>query len=132
MRQRLDSLERIAALRKRLHDMAVWRLAELERQGDALAEDHKAMWGAMGSGLAAYGQTSAAALRRILRLEQEIAAAEAACADQSRHALDQGVKAKLVDRARDDLEAKYRDQRERRALADLIEQTLHKPPSSSA
>jgi hypothetical protein len=132
MRRRLDSLERIGALQKQLHDKAVWRLAELERQRDGLAEDHRAMWRAMGEGLAAYGQPAAAALRRILRLEQEIGAANAACADQSRRALEQGARAKLVDRAHERLEAKYRDQSERRELADLIEQTLRKPPSSSA
>jgi hypothetical protein len=132
MRRRLESLEKIGALQKQLHDKAVWRLAELERQRDGLAEDHRAMWSAMGSGLSAYGQPAAAALRSILRLEQDIVAAEAACANQSRHAMDQGARAKLADRAREGLEAKFRDQSERRELADLIEQTLRKPPSSSA
>ena len=132
MRRRLDSLEKVGALQQQLHDKAVWRLAELERQRDGLAEDHRAMWQAMEGDTLAYGGPAAAALRSILRLEQEIVAAEAACAKQSRHALDQGARAKLADRAREGLEAKFRDQSERRELADLIEQTLRKPPSSSA
>jgi hypothetical protein len=132
MRRRLDSLAKIGAVQKQLHDMAVWRLAELERKRDALADDHRAMWKAMGAGLSAYGQPAAAALRSVLRLEREMAAAETACANQSRHALDQGARAKLAERAHEELDAKYRDQRERRELADLIEQTLRKPSSSSA
>jgi hypothetical protein len=133
MRRRLDSLEKIGALRKQLHDAAMWRLAELERRRDLLGEERSAMWRAMGGeGLAAYGQPAASALRRIRRLEQEIAALKTQCEAQSRHALDQGVRSKLADRAREGVEAKYRDQQQRRELADLIERTLRKPPSSSA
>jgi hypothetical protein len=133
MRRRLASLEKIGALQKQLHDMAVWRLAELERRREGLADDRSAMWRAMGGdGLAAYGQPAASALRRIRRLEQEIAALESECEAQSRHALDQGARSKLAERARDGVEAQYRDQQQRRDLADLIERTLRKPPSSSA
>ena len=132
MRRRLERLEKIGALQKQLHDLAVWRLAELEQRRDGLADDHRAMWKAIGIGLAAYGEPAAAALRRIRRLEEEIVAAEADCAAQARQALDQGARSKLADRAREGLEAKLRDQRQRRELADLIERSLRKPPSSSA
>ena len=49
-------------------------------------------------------------MRRIRRIEAEIAAAEAAYAAQSRHAFKEGARAKLAERAHDGLEAKYRDQ----------------------
>jgi hypothetical protein len=71
-------------------------------------------------------------MRRIRRLEAEIAAAEAAYAAQSRQAFAQGARAKLAERAHDGLEAKYRDQQQRKELAELIEGSLAKPPSSSA
>ena len=71
-------------------------------------------------------------MRRIRRLEAEIAAAEAAYAAQSRQAFREGARAKLAERAHDGLEAKYRDQKQRKELAELIERSLGKPPSSSA
>jgi len=132
MKRRLEVLARIGKVQKELHDLASWRLAQIGRRRDGLVEDQRAMWAAMGDGLSAYGAPAEAALRRIRRLETEIAAAEAAYAAQSRHAFKQGARAKLAERAHDGLEAKYRDQTERKALAELIEHALGKPPSSSA
>ena len=88
-----------------MHDLAVWRLAALGRERDGLAEDHREMLEAMGSGVAAYGAPAAAALRRIRAFEREIAAAEAELEAQTRQAIDQGARAKLADRARESLEA---------------------------
>ena len=132
MKRRLEVLARIGKVQKELHDLASWRLAQIGRRRDGLVEDQRAMWAAMGDGLSAYGAPAEAALRRIRRLETEIAAAEAAYAAQSRHAFKEGARAKLAERAHDGLEAKYRDQTERKALAELIEHALGKPPSSSA
>jgi hypothetical protein len=132
MKRRLEVLSRIGKVRKELHELASWRLAQIGRRRDGLLEDRRAMWAAMGEGLSAYGAPAEAALRRIRRLETEIAAAEAAYAAQSRHAFKEGARAKLAERAYDGLEAKYRDQTERKALAELIEHALGKPPSSSA
>lgn len=132
MKRRLESLARIGRLQKQLHELATWRLAQIGRRRDGLVDDERAMWEAMGEGLSAYGAPAEAAMRRIRRIEAEIAAAEAAYAAQSRHAFKEGARAKLAERAHDGLEAKYRDQIERKALAELIEHALGKPPSSSA
>jgi len=132
MKRRLETLARIGKLRKQLHELASWRLAQIGQRRDGLVEDERAMWEAMGEGLSAYGATAEAAMRRIRRVEAEIAAAEAAYAAQSRQALKEGARAKLAERAHDELDAKYRDQSERKALAELIEHALGKPPSSSA
>jgi len=132
MKRRLEALARIGKLQKQLHELAAWRLAQIGRRRDALVEDERAMWEAMGEGLSAYGPPAEAAMGRIRRIEAEIAAAEAAYAAQSRHAFKEGARAKLAERAHDGLEAKYRDQNQRKALAELIEHSLGKPPSSSA
>jgi hypothetical protein len=132
MKRRLETLARIGKLRKQLHELASWRLAQIGQRRDGLVDDERAMWEAMGEGLSAYGATAEAAMRRIRRVEAEIAAAEAAYAAQSRQALKEGARAKLAERAHDELDAKYRDQSERKALAELIEHALGKPPSSSA
>jgi hypothetical protein len=132
MKRRLEALARIGKLQKQLHELASWRLAQIGQRRDGLVEDERAMWEAMGEGLSAYGAPAEAAMRRIRRIETEIAAAEAAYAAQSRHAFKEGARAKLAERAHDGLEAKLRDQNQRRALAELIERSLDKPPSSSA
>lgn len=132
MKRRLEALARIGRLQKQLHELAAWRLAQIGRRRDGLADEQRATWAAVGEGLSAYGPPAEATMRRIRRLEIEIAAAEAAYAVQSRQAFKEGARAKLAERAHEDLEAKFRDQQQRRELADLIERSLHKPPASSA
>ena len=132
MKRRIEALARVGKLQKQLHELESWRLAEIGRRRDTLTQDQRAMWEAMGQGLADYGATAEAAMRRITRIGAEIAAAEAAYAAQSRHAFKQGARAKLAERVHDGLDAKYRDQKERKELAELVEQSLIKPPSSSA
>jgi acyl-CoA reductase-like NAD-dependent aldehyde dehydrogenase len=132
MKRRLEALARIGKLQKQLHELAAWRLAQIGRRRDGLAEDERGMWRAMGEGVTAYGPPAEAGMRRIRQIEAEIAAAEAAYAAQSRRAFREGARAKLAERAHDGLEAKYRDQKQRKELAELIERSLGKPPSSSA
>jgi hypothetical protein len=132
MKKRLESLEKIERLHSQMRDLAVWRLAALGRERDDLIENHRQMLEAMGHGIAAYGAPAAAALRRVRALEREIAAAEAEVEAQTRRAIDQGTRAKLADRARESVEARYRDQQQRKELADLIERSLRNAKSSSA
>ncbi len=61
-----------------------------------------------------------------------MAAIAAAYEAQERQAVDQGARAKLADRARENVDARYREQKERKELADLIERSLRNPKSSSA
>lgn len=132
MKRRLEALAQIGKLQKQLHDLASWRLAQIGRRRDDLLEDERAMWQAIGQGVSAYGPPAEAGMRRIRRIETEIAAAEAAYDAQSRQAFTEGARAKLAERAHDELEAKYRDQEQRKELADLVERSLGRPPSSSA
>jgi capsule polysaccharide export protein KpsE/RkpR len=132
MKKRLEALAKIGRLHKQMHDLAVWRLAALGREREGLVEDHRQMLAAMESGLLAYGATAAPAFRRIRALETKIAAAEIELAAQQRRALAQGARAKLADRARENLEALYRDQKERKELAELIDASLRNPKSSPA
>jgi len=132
MKKRIESLEKIERVHSQMHDLAVWRLAALNRERDELVENHRRMLEAMTSGVAAYGAPAAAGLRRIRALEREIAAAEAEIETQTRRAIDQGTRAKLADRARESVDARYREQRQRKELVDLIEDSLRNPKSSSA
>jgi hypothetical protein len=132
MKKRLEALEKIERLHKQMHDLAVWRLAALGRRRDGLVEDHRQMLAAMESDLVAYGAPAAAAFRRIRALETKIAAAEIELAAQQRSAVAQGVRAKLADRAREDVEARYLDQKARKELAELVDASMQNPKSSPA
>lgn len=132
MKKRLEALEKIERLQKQMHDLAVWRLAALGRERDALADNHREMLEAIGRGAVFYGAPAGAAMRRIRKLEREIAAAAAEFEAQTRRAIDQGIRAKLADRVRENADARYRDQKQRKELADLIESSLRNPKSSSA
>lgn len=90
------------------------------------------MLAAMDGGAMSYGAPALAATRRIRSLEVKIAAAEAECAAQTKRVFEQGTRAKLADRALDDAEARYRETRERKELAELIDSSLRNPKSSSA
>jgi hypothetical protein len=132
MKKRLEALEKIERLHKQMHDLAVWRLTALGRERDDLIENHRQMLEAMGRGVIFYGAPAAAATRRVRALEMQIAAAAAEVEAQTRRAIEQGVRAKLADRARDSADARYREQRQRKELAELIERSLRDPKSSPA
>src|SRR5271167_818626 len=118
MKKRLEALEKIERLHRQMHDLMVWRLTALGRERGSLVEDHRQMLAAMEGGVLAYGAPAAAA-------DLELAA-------QQRRAVAQGARAKLADRAREGVEALYRDQKERKDLAELIDVALRNPKSSPA
>jgi len=132
MKKRLEALEKIERLHRQMHDLMVWRLTALGRERGSLVEDHRQMLAAMEGGVLAYGAPAAAAFRRIRALEMKIAAADVELAAQQRRAVAQGARAKLADRAREGVEALYRDQKERKDLAELIDVALRNPKSSPA
>ena len=73
MKRRLEALARIGKLQKQLHELAAWRLAQIGRRRDGLAEDERAMWRAMGEGVTAYGPPAEAGMRRIRQFEAVLA-----------------------------------------------------------
>ena len=131
MKARLDKLERIERLQRRLHDLSVWRLAALGQRRDQLTNVHLEMLDAAGSGLCAFGGPAAAATRRIRAVEIEIAAARVGYEEQARRSLEQGVRSRLADRAREGAAIEYRADVEKRSLAELIEWSLQQPNSGS-
>ena len=60
MRRKIERLERIERLRKRLHELSAWRLAVVTQEREKLATAHAEMVEALGDGLMAYGPASAA------------------------------------------------------------------------
>jgi len=131
LKKRLDKLKRIDRLQRHLHDLSVWRLAALGRQRDQLANTHLEMLDAVENGLLAFGRPAAAANRRIRALEVEIATAKGSYEEQAKRSLEQGVRSRLADRAREGAAADLRADVEKRTLLELIEWSLQRPNSGS-
>ena len=131
MKKKLDKMERIERLQRRLHDLSVWRLAALGRERDKLASAHVEMLDALGSGLLAFGQPAAAGTRRIRALEVEIAVANRGYDEQAKRSFEHGVRSKLADRAREAAAAEFRADVEKRTLSELIDWSLRQPNSGS-
>jgi hypothetical protein len=133
MQRKIERLERIERLRKRLHELSTWRLAVVTQEREKLATAHKEMIEAMGEGLMAFGPASVAGTRRVRRIETEMAQAGTVEKAMEKQVLDDGRMAKLAEGSLDTAREAYRDKQERRSLEELIEATIatgtasHKP-----
>jgi hypothetical protein len=132
MKNRLKSLEKIQQLQAKLHDLSLWRLAEIGQRREALEEEQREMIEAIDREAMKNGALLAGATRRLRAVDKQIAGAKADYEAQSKHALDQGARAKTAQRLLASVDAKVRAQEERKSLADLIERTIRKGASSSA
>jgi len=130
MRRKIERLERIERLRKRLHELSAWRLAVATQEREKLAVAHAEMIEALGEGIMAYGPASAAGARRVRAIEREMAVADVREKNLEQRALDDGRLAKLADRYLDAARGEWREGQERRSLEELIEATIAADPAS--
>jgi hypothetical protein len=130
MRRKIERLERIERLRKRLHELSAWRLAVVAQEREKLAAAHAEMIEALGEGVMAYGPASVAGTRRVRSIEREIAIAVVIETDLAKRALNDGRLAKLADSYLDAARGEWRDGEERRSLEELIDATLAADPAS--
>jgi len=124
VQRKVERLQRIERLRKRLHEMSAWRLARLQWEREKLTTAHAEMIEALGEGLMAYGPLSQAGTRRLRSIEREIAVAGIVEKDLEQRTLDDGRLAKLADRFLTAAREARRDDLARRSLEELIEATL--------
>ena len=130
MRRKIERLERIERLRKRLHELSAWRLAVATQEREKLTAAHGEMIAALGEGLMAYGPASAAGARRVRAIERELAAADVIEKDLEKRTLDDGRLAKLADRYLATARGEWREGQDRRSLEELIEATVAADPAS--
>lgn len=124
MQAKIKRMERIERLRRRMHEMAAWRLTLAVQEREKLAAAHAEMIEALGEGLMAFGPASVAGTRRVRSIERQLALAEAEEKLLEKRALDDGRLAKLADRSLGAAREARRDDLERRSLEDLIDATL--------
>jgi hypothetical protein len=131
MKRRLDALTRIGRLQALMHDLGRWRLHSLEGQQAGLNDDLKAVFETLEADEIAYGAQAGLVARHIrglqLRLDQIMREQESA----RRSVLTQGTRAKLAELAIEAAALGYRRLRERKELAEIIEQAVARRSASS-
>jgi hypothetical protein len=131
MKRRLDALTRIGRFQSLMHDVGRSRLHSLERQQAGLNDDLKAVFETLEADEIAYGAQAGLVARHIrtlqLRLDQLMREQESA----RRSVLTQGTRAKLAELAIEAAALGYRRLRERKELAEIIEQAVARRSASS-
>ena len=131
MKRRLEALTRIGRLQALMHDLGRWRLHSLEGQQAGLNDDLKAVFETLEADEIAYGVQAGLVARHIrglqLRLDQIMREQENA----RRSVLTQGTRAKLAELAIEAAALGYRRLRERKELAEIIEQAVARRSASS-
>ena len=131
MKRRLDALTRIGRFQSLMHDDGRSRLHSLERQQAGLNDDLKAVFETLEADEIAYGAQAGLVARHIrglqLRLDQIMREQESA----RRSVLTQGTRAKLAELAIEAAALGYRRLRERKELAEIIEQAVARRSASS-
>jgi hypothetical protein len=124
VRDKIQQLQRIERLRRRLQEMSAWQLARVQWERERLAATHAEMIEALSDGFMSYGPVSMAGTRRVRSIEREIAIADAIGKDMEKRALEDGRLAKLADRRLAAVREDWREVSERRSLEELIEATI--------
>ena len=132
MKQRRKSLAKILLLQDQLHKLSAWKLAALDQQRATLYEAQKAAIEAIDHDAMTNGLLVASTTRHLRGIDRQIEAVKVQHATQTRLALEQGKRTKLVERMVERVDAAYRMQQERSDLNELIERSLGKESASSA
>ncbi len=124
MKRRIDALTRLGKLQARMHDLGRWRLTAIEQEQAGLSDDLRAVFEALELGDLAFGAQAKLSARHIRALQKRLDS----LARESKHVREKakahGVSAKLAERAAETAIKRYRDEKERKELADLIERTI--------
>jgi len=132
MKKRLDALKSIGRLQAKMRDLGQWRLSALEREQASLGDDLQAVFTALESDDLAFGPQAALTVRRARALQKRLDSVKSESERVRRKAETHAVRARLAEDAAEIAAKVYREHKERKELAELIERSLGKPPSSSA
>ncbi len=131
MKKRLDALTRIGKLQGRMHDLGRWRLSAIERQQAELSDDLRAVFEALETGALAYGAQAKLSVRHIRGLQKRLDSLARESELARREAQAHGIRSKLADQAIESAAARYRDDKERKELAELVERAILRRIASS-
>jgi len=131
MKKLLDSLTRIGKLQARMHGLGRWRLSSLERQEAGLNDDLRAIFEVLESGDLAYGPQARLAARHVGALQRRLDSLAREQETARRSVKEHGTRAKLAERAIETAALRYRRLKERKELAEIIEQAVARRNASS-
>jgi hypothetical protein len=131
MKKRIDALTRLGKLQARMHDLGRWRLSAIEQEQTSLNEDLRAMFEALQSCDLAFGAQAKLSARRIRALQRQLDSLARESTHVSAKAKAHGVTARLAEQAAETAARRYRDDKERKELADLIERAIARRLASS-
>ena len=124
MKKRVDALDRMARVQTKMRDLGQWRLSALEREHANLNDDLHSLFGALESCGLAYGRQAALTASRARALQKRIDDLKGESERVRRKAETHGLRAKLAEDAAEAAAKAYREHKERKALAELIERAL--------
>ncbi len=131
MKKRIDALTRLGKLQARMHDLGRWRLSAIEQEQTSLNEDLRAMFEALQSCDLAFGAQAKLSARHIRTLQRQLDSLARESTHVRAKAKAHGVTARLAEQAAETAARRYRDDRERKELADLIERAIARRLASS-
>ncbi|MBV9288191.1 MAG: hypothetical protein JO288_10265 [Hyphomicrobiales bacterium] len=124
MKKRIDALNRIGKLQASLHELERSRLIAIEQQQASLGADLKASFETPDSADLAYGEQAKLTARRIRSLQRRLDALSHERKQAHEATKAHGIRAKLAEKAVETAVRAYRDQKERKELAELIDRAL--------
>jgi hypothetical protein len=123
MDRRLKKIERIRTVQERLHQLAEWKLGELDREKAELASGQKALIEALNQDEHLQGLFVEAMARRLNALARETDRVNLARAAQNRRLVEEGLRLKRTERMSAAARRQYLETLKKHGFEDLL-QTL--------
>jgi hypothetical protein len=128
--QRLRKIERIRAVQEKMHQLAEAKLAALNREQTANAQDQESLVGAFNRDDPLHGAFVEAMARRLATLTREAAQIQAAREAQNRALTEAGLKLRRTEKMNERVRRQVRAELGKRTFADLLD-TLAKARDAS-
>jgi len=129
---RAAALQRLARIEARTRDLSRSRLAAIESERARLGADLEAIFAALETGPFAYGASARPGLARArsahIRLDRLKSEEREARLKAERH----GLRARAAEKAAAKAAARHRDDKERKALLDIVERAIARRGASQA
>jgi len=121
MDRRLKKIERIRTVQERLHQLAEWKLGELDREKAELASGQKALIEALNQDEHLQGLFVEAMARRLNALARETDRVNLARAAQNRRLVEEGLRLKRTERMSAAARRQYLETLKKHGFEDLLE-----------
>jgi len=130
VKTRAAALKRLAALEGRLRDLGRSRLAAIESEKARLNDELKSIFEALETSPFAYGASATPALRRARSANVRLGHLLHEESEARRRTESHGVRAGIVEQAAAKAAVQHRDEKERKALLEIVERAIARRDAS--